>query len=77
MGPLRGRALEHADAALRAAVATFRALSTDGWGWLLSGVPTLRRAASEEPGAEEWFGASGPVAKRDAYDPFAAPAVLP
>jgi len=57
-------------------VATLRALSTDGWGWLLSGVPTPRRGGSDEPGAEEWFGASGPVPKRDAYDPFAATAVL-
>ena len=77
VGALRGRALEHAEAALRAAVATLRALSTDGWGWLLSGVPMPRRRASEEAGAEEWFGASGPVPKRDAYDPFAVPAVLP
>ncbi|HTS14376.1 MAG TPA: lysine 5,6-aminomutase subunit alpha, partial [Candidatus Sulfotelmatobacter sp.] len=77
IGTLRGRALEHADAALRAAVATLRALSTDGWGWLLSGVPAVGRGRHAEPAGEEWFGASGPVPRRDAYDPFAVPAVLP
>ncbi|MFI5261341.1 MAG: lysine 5,6-aminomutase subunit alpha TIM-barrel domain-containing protein [Candidatus Limnocylindrales bacterium] len=73
VGPLRGRALEHAEAALKAAIATLRALSHDGWGWLLSGVPSPGRGTHEEPETDAWFGAPGPVPRRDAFDPFAIP----
>ncbi|MGZ6344622.1 MAG: lysine 5,6-aminomutase subunit alpha TIM-barrel domain-containing protein [Candidatus Limnocylindrales bacterium] len=78
LGPLKGLALEHARASLRVALETLRRLASDGWEWLLSVAPPPRRAVAGGEGAANgaWLGASGPVLRRDAYDPFAARPVL-